>query len=360
MSAPKKRGLPRDRRMRHDKHYVDMVTQAMGEGIGRMLPVDGISSNQDQPRATLGDLADLVSSISKHGILEPLLVRVKESESGDGALGYELVSGERRFHAALEAGLREVPCIELKVSDDVALEIALVENLQRKDLSPFEEGEGFRTLIDKYEYTHDQVAQAVGRSRVTVTETLKLLELPPEIRDLCRHADIAAKGMLLEIAKAQSAEAMQQLIQEIVEDRLDRSALRMRRQEIAEGAAPGAEEAEGGSDEGSEASSTGSADDTETAAGRAASRPFVVKLSDSDRRLTVSLSFRTEKVPETRDVIAALETMIQQLRADIRDGTDKTKQARRVKQAKARLQRQSQKTEMPRTGGEEEEPRAGF
>ena len=158
--------------MRHDRHYVDELTQRMGEGIGRMVRVTTISSNQDQPRSNLGDLSDLVSGIEIHGVLEPLLVRKRQGGE------YELVSGERRFHAAMQAGLTEVPCIELHVSDEHALEIALIENLQRQDLSAFEEAEGFQTLITKYSYTHEEVAKAVGRSRVTITESLRLLAIP--------------------------------------------------------------------------------------------------------------------------------------------------------------------------------------
>ena len=191
-----KAGLPPNRRMRHDRHFVDELAQRMGEGIGRMVRITAITANQDQPRSSLGDLEDLQSSINTHGVLEPLLVRPLD----DGR--YELVSGERRFHAAMAVGLAEVPCIELRVTDQQALEIALIENLQRKDLTAFEEADGYKTLIAKYDYTHEQVAQAVGRSRVTVTETLRLLQIPDSIRDLCRHADITAKGILLEIAKA--------------------------------------------------------------------------------------------------------------------------------------------------------------
>ncbi len=195
-------GLPARRRMRHDRHYVDeLVTPRSGDGFGVMVRVTQISSNRDQPRTNLGDLADLVASIRRHGVLEPLLVR----QRSDG--GHELISGERRFHAAMMAGLDEVPCVELEIKDQEALEIALIENLQRKDLTPFEEADGFTTLIDTYSYTHEEVAAAVGRSRVTVTETLKLLVIPPEIRDACRHADITAKGMLLEIARAGDTES---------------------------------------------------------------------------------------------------------------------------------------------------------
>ncbi len=286
MSA--KRGLPPKRRMRHDRHFVDELTQRMGEGIGRMVAVSSIVSNQDQPRTSLGDLHDLVASIATHGVLEPLLIRRREDGSS-----YELVSGERRFHAALEAGLEEVPCIELTVNDQQALEIALVENLQRKDLSSFEEAEGFRTLVEKYSYTHEQIAKAVGRSRVTVTETLKILDIPAEIRELCRHADISAKGTLLEIAKAPSPEAMLALVDAIASGDLDRAALRERRHDL-ESAAPDSEDG--------------------TASRPARPKPFVLRFKSEDRPVSVSLSFRTGQEPEPGEVIAALEELLRQLR----------------------------------------------
>jgi ParB family transcriptional regulator, chromosome partitioning protein len=270
--------------MRHDRHYVDeLVTPRSGEGFGVMVRVTQISSNRDQPRTNLGDLNDLVASIQRHGVLEPLLVRQRP----DG--GHELISGERRFHAAMMAGLDEVPCVELEIKDQEALEIALIENLQRKDLTPFEEADGFTTLIDTYSYTHEEVAAAVGRSRVTVTETLKLLVIPPEVRNACRHADITAKGMLLEIARAGDAESMLLLVQQIVEERLDRAELRRRRQEGRD--LPGNE-----------------------AGASSALRPFIVRFKPSDDRpFGVSLSFRTESEPEPRDVIDALRTLIREI-----------------------------------------------
>ncbi|MFN3414185.1 MAG: ParB/RepB/Spo0J family partition protein, partial [Thermoanaerobaculum sp.] len=139
---------------------------------------------------------------------------------------YQLVAGERRFHAAVAAGLTEVPCVEMSLSDQEALEVALVENLQRRDLNPFEEAEGYRTLVEKYGYTHEQVAQAVGKSRSSITETLSLLNIPPAIRDLCRHADITAKSTLLIIARAKSIDEMERLVQAVLEEGADREALR--------------------------------------------------------------------------------------------------------------------------------------
>jgi ParB family chromosome partitioning protein len=296
VSAPSKTkvGLPPNRRMRHDRHFVDELAQRMGEGIGRMVRITAITSNQDQPRSNLGDLEDLQSSIDTHGVLEPLLVR----NLGQGK--YELVSGERRFHAAMAVGLTEVPCIELMVNDQQALEIALIENLQRKDLTAFEEGDGYRTLIEKYSYTHEQVAKAVGRSRVTVTEALTMLRIPVSIRDLCRHADITAKGMLLEIARAGDDASMAELVREIVEHRLDRAALRDRRHGGADSS---------GTDAGSPGEQTSDL------------KPFRFQFRNPERSFSVSLAFRTETQPEPREVIEALRDLIRDLEADLEAGT---------------------------------------
>jgi ParB family chromosome partitioning protein len=278
--------------MRHDRHFVDELAERMGEGIGRMIRITAITSNQDQPRSILGHLEDLQSSIDTHGILEPLLVR-----RIDGGK-YELVSGERRFHAAMAVGLTEVPCIELTVNDQQALEIALIENLQRKDLTAFEEADGYRTLTEKYDYTHQQVGDAVGRSRVTVSESLRLLQIPGPIRELCRHADISAKGVLLEIARADDEAAMRELIQEIVEERLDRAAVRRRRAGVEHRAA--------------DESST---EDT----GEITRKPFMVRFRNPDRSFSLSLSFRTEREPEPRQVIEALKEVIRELESALEE-----------------------------------------
>jgi ParB family transcriptional regulator, chromosome partitioning protein len=216
-----RRGLPDFRKMRHDRHFVEALEHEPSASVGRMVPIDQIEANREQPRADLGDLSQLIASVRAKGILEPLLVRA----IGEGG-SYQLIAGERRLHAAREAGLVEVPCIELSVSDQEAIELALIENLQRQDLTAFEEADGYRTLTEKYAYTHEQVAQAVGKSRSTVTETLKLLEIPPALRDLCRHADITAKSLLLLIARAATVQEMERLIQELVENNLDRESLR--------------------------------------------------------------------------------------------------------------------------------------
>ena len=219
--------------MRHDKHFVDELTNHAVTGVGQMIAVELIETNREQPRSAIGDLTDLAASIRRHGVLEPLLVRrLPDSPK------FQLIAGERRFHAAIDAGLIELPCIEMAVSDREALELALIENLQRKDLTPFEEADGYRALVEKYEYSHEDVAAAVGKARSSVTEALRLLDIPPAIRDLCRHADITAKSLLLLVAKAPSIEEMERLVQEIAEKTLDREAARYISRQSRDGAAP--------------------------------------------------------------------------------------------------------------------------
>jgi ParB family chromosome partitioning protein len=155
----KRRGLPQTSRMRHDSHFVEQLVRADELPVGRRIPIHLIEANPDQPRSTMGDLSGLTKSITDKGVLEPILVRPRD----DGR--FTIISGERRFRAAIEAGLAEIPCIEMDVADNELLEIALIENLQRKDLSPFEEADGYRALQEKHAYTHEQIADAVGKSR---------------------------------------------------------------------------------------------------------------------------------------------------------------------------------------------------
>lgn len=202
----KRRGLPETSRMRHDPHFVDQLFKGEEISIGRKIALNLIEANPDQPRSMLGDLGDLKASIEARGVLEPILVRPRD----DGR--FTIISGERRFRAALEAGLSDLPCIVFDVSDAEVLEIALIENLQRKDLSPLEEAEGYLTLQEKHGYTHEQIARAVGKSRVTITETLSLARLPLRVKDECRRADIRSKSFLLEIGRLPTEPAMLEAI----------------------------------------------------------------------------------------------------------------------------------------------------
>jgi ParB family transcriptional regulator, chromosome partitioning protein len=188
--------------MRHDAHFVEQLVRADELPVGRRIPIHLIEANPDQPRSAMGDLEELTRSIASRGVLEPILVRTRD----DGH--YTIISGERRYRAALEAGLAEIPCIEMEVTDSELLEIALVENLQRKDLTPFEEADGYRSLKERYGYTHEQIAEAVGKSRVTVTEALAIGRLPEAVKEECRRADIASKSFLLELGRLGSEETM--------------------------------------------------------------------------------------------------------------------------------------------------------
>jgi len=202
----KRRGLPMESRMRHDSHFVESLSERFGASLGRWISVEEIETNPDQPRSNVGDLKELARSIEAKGILEPLLVR----PAADGR--YRIIAGERRFRAAIEAGLTEVPCLELDVPDNEVLEIALVENLHRRDLHPFEEAEGYDALATRHRYTQQQIADAIGKSRVSVTEAITLLDIPQELRDACRRADINARSVLLQIARVKDPAKMREAI----------------------------------------------------------------------------------------------------------------------------------------------------
>lgn len=198
----KRRGLPETSRMRHDSHFVEQLVRADELPVGRRIPIHLIEANPDQPRTSMGDLSELTKSITDKGVLEPILVRPRE----DGR--YTIISGERRFRASLDAGLTEIPCIEMEVSDSELLEIALIENLQRKDLSPFEEADGYRALQERHSYTHEQIADAVGKSRVTITEALAIGRLPRGVQEECRRADIQSRSFLLELGRLKDEDLM--------------------------------------------------------------------------------------------------------------------------------------------------------
>ena len=219
-----KRGLPDSVRMKHDLHYVDELLQEKTGVVGRYIPIELIRPNPDQPRREFDDLSELVASIREKGVLEPLIVRRFED-------GYQIVAGERRWRACKEVGLSVVPCIEKNVDDREMLEIALIENLQRKDLTPFEEAEGLQALADKFQYTHAQIAQVIGKSRTSVTEILALNQIPDEVRDVCRQADISSKSLLLQIVRQPGIDEMKELAERIARNNLSRSDVRKEKQQ---------------------------------------------------------------------------------------------------------------------------------
>jgi ParB family chromosome partitioning protein len=165
---------------------------ALGKGIGALLtsagtdgenkfflcPIEELRPLDEQPRKTFDDvkMAELVASIREKGIIQPLVVRKREDH-------YQIIAGERRWRAAQKAALREVPVVIQDVSEEAAFELALIENLQREDLNPIEEAEGYRHLIERYNLTQEEAAQRVGKDRSSVTNALRLLRLPEAIRE---------------------------------------------------------------------------------------------------------------------------------------------------------------------------------
>lgn len=175
----------------------------------RMLPIEQLSPSPHQPRRSFAEdeLELLADSLRQHGLLQPLLVRPV------GEAGYEIVAGERRWRAAQRAGLAEVPVLIRELGERATLEIALVENVQRKDLTPLEEADGYRRLIDDFSHTQEEIAQALGKSRSHVANTLRLLGLPEPVRRLLEQEKLTAghaRALL-------GADEPQQLAQKVVE-----------------------------------------------------------------------------------------------------------------------------------------------
>ena len=153
-----------------------------------MLKVHEVEPNRSQPRKDFQEeaLAELADSIAQHGVLQPIVVR----PLFDG--GYQIVAGERRWRAARMAGVADIPAMVRELSDGEVMELALIENLQREDLTPLEEALGYQTLIETYGMTQDEVSKTVGKSRPAVTNALRLLHLPAPVRLLLEEGRISA------------------------------------------------------------------------------------------------------------------------------------------------------------------------
>jgi ParB family chromosome partitioning protein len=154
-----------------------LIPQRAQHAATTEIPIDRIRPNPRQPRQRMdqGQLDELAASIREHGVLQPILV----TETLDG---YQLVAGERRFRASRQAGLDRIPAVIRQLADRDQLELALVENLQRADLGPMEEAHAFQALVAEFDLTHDTIAQRVGRAKSTVSNTLRLLDLDPEVQ----------------------------------------------------------------------------------------------------------------------------------------------------------------------------------
>ena len=156
----------------------------------RMLPIEALRPNPDQPRRHFDDgaLEELAASLRSRGVIQPLIVRPDPAERGR----FEIVAGERRWRAAQKAGLLEVPVLERDYGDAELLEIAIIENVQRADLNAIDEGAAYRSLIDRFGHSQEQVATALGKSRSHVANQIRLLQLPKEVQDLVISQKITA------------------------------------------------------------------------------------------------------------------------------------------------------------------------
>ena len=168
-----------------DALFVDNETKDSGN---MMLRLSSIEPNKDQPRKQFDEdaLMELADSIRQHGVIQPLLVRPLDNGM------YQLVAGERRWRASRMAGLMEVPVVIRDLSDHETMEIALIENLQRKDLNVIEEALGYQQLMEKYDMTQEKVAERVGKSRPAVANALRLLNLPETVIDMVKTGDVTA------------------------------------------------------------------------------------------------------------------------------------------------------------------------
>lgn len=271
-----KRGLPSSLKMRHDEHYVDALTNPAGAPIGRMIPIDQIDPNPDQPRQVMGDLSELMASIAEKGIIEPLIVRQRGGR-------YQIVAGERRYQASVQVGVRELPVVIRDVDDNEIMEVALVENIQRKDLTPFEEAEALHVLAERCGYTHEDLARRMGKSRTNVTESLALAQMPVEVRNLCRLADISSKSLLLQIVRQQDPQKMIAFIERLTRDGSGAPVTREQARKVAAKPKPGRPKA------------------------------FVFQYRPAAKTFNLKLQFKKSDVDKT-EVISALESIIAELR----------------------------------------------
>jgi ParB family chromosome partitioning protein len=280
-------------KMRHDTHFVEELNSRHETPVGKMVPLSALEPDPDQPRSSMGNLDDLVSSIRDKGVLEPILVRPLAGDRPDGEQAdlrfggesFRIISGERRYRAAQEAGLYEVPVIVFEVTAEEALEIALVENLQRKDLTPFEEAQGYQALATRHGYTHDQIAEAVGKARSVITESLSLLQLPPSVRQAAQALGIASRSLLLEVLKAGGEDDMLRLLEEVARQGLNRDDLRRRMRGRDRGAASRRR------------------------------KPYTFPFRSPDKSYSLSLSFRQSEV-DRGDLIRALQQILDELRTE--------------------------------------------
>jgi ParB family chromosome partitioning protein len=267
--------------MRHDEHYVEALAASAGSPIGRLAPIDLVDPNPDQPRQMMGDLSELMASIAEKGIIEPLIVRQRGGR-------FQIVAGERRYQAAVQVGLKEIPVIIREADESEMLEIALIENLQRKDLTAFEEAEALQALMERHHYTHEQIAQKLGKSRTSITESVSLAQMPEDVRNLCRLADIHSKSLLLQIVRQSDHQKMLALVERISRDTPTRQHVR---------------------------------DDVARQKTKGRPKHFAFTFRPAAKTFSLQLKFKKSQV-DRAEVISTLETILEELRRSPDSGPD--------------------------------------
>jgi len=265
----KKVGLPESIKMKHDFHLVDEISLRTKTPVIRNIPIEKIVTNQMQPRRDMGDLAELTDSIRENGIIEPVIVKPK-----DGI--FEIIAGERRFRAAKAAGMSEIPCIEHDIPDNEALEMSIIENIQRKDLNIFEQAYSIHSLAEIYGYTHEEIAKKIGKSRVTVTELIRVTDLPEEIREKCLQLGIDSKTFLLELTKVGELEKMEEILCQYGKKPFSRELVKEQRKNDGQ-------------------------------------KPFKFNFVSEDKKVKINFQFKHENVDRER-VIAVLEKLIKDIK----------------------------------------------
>ena len=268
---PKKVGLPDFIKMKHDHHLVDEISLRSRTPVIRNIPIEKIVTNQMQPRRDMGDLKELTDSIRENGIIEPVIVKPRDGN-------FEIIAGERRFRAAKDAGMSEIPCIEHDIPDNEALEMSIVENIQRKDLNVFEQAYSIRSLAEIYGYTHEEIAKKIGKSRVTVSELIRVTDLPDEIREKCLQLGIDSKTFLLELTKMGDLEKMNAILCQYGKKPFSREEIKEQRKAPA-----------------------------------AAPKAFKFNFVSDDKKVKINFQFKQEKVDRER-VIAVLEKLIKDIK----------------------------------------------
>ena len=266
---PKKVGLPEFIKMKHDHHLVDEISLRTKTPVIRNIPIEKIITNQMQPRRDMGDLAELTDSIRENGIIEPVIVRPKDGN-------FEIIAGERRFRAAKEAGMHEIPCIEHDIPDNEALEMSIIENIQRKDLNVFEQAQSIRQLAEIYGYTHEEIAKKIGKSRVTVTELVRITDLPEEIKQKCLELGIDSKTFLLELTKVEELDKMEAILRQYGQKPFSRDEIKQQRKKETQ-------------------------------------KNFNFHFVSDDKKIKINFHFKQERV-ERDKVIEVLEKLIQDIR----------------------------------------------